>query len=520
MGEIKKIFFFLDFSNVVGGSNKVLLTQAYIMKQRGYQVRMVIPVQEGMKPIEECNEICKRYGLEIIEASYTVATCIENIDILKALGDYKEIVRLLEMDRPDLIHSAQLNIAVEFAARELKIPHLMNIYQVDKEAFNLNWMEIFPQYHSADSCLFSERWSKGLGIPSRCIRVAYEADGYNIEKTEKKDYITIITIGVFCEHKNQLEILKFILRCKDVGKNAKIIFLGSNQNRYGEKCREFVERHELEDYVKFEGFVLNIEDYFREADLFILASTVESYPGVIVESMSNRVPIISTPVAGVPELLSDEKNGFLTRGYEANDLYEAFLRYLLLQDKGEISQIVENAYSTYLENHTYDAVGIKLDGYYQWIEEDYHNKNISYLTADVIEQKFQNIFMNKEFGAVSPEVRSLTWFLVHVFSEIEQKDNKKAIIWGAGLWGSRILEWIHAWNGNIEFAGFVDMEKRGTYHGYPILEKREDAIKECGTVFIALKNTKAILEIMQHLEEYGMVRNKDYFLSCNAPIRI
>ena len=64
------------------------------------------------------------------------------------------------------------------------------------------------------------------------------------------------------------------------------------------------------------------------------------------------------------------------------------------------------------------------------------------------------------------------------------------------------------------------MEKRGTYHGYPILEKWEDAIKECGTVFVALKNTKAILEIMQYLEEYGMVRNKDYFLSCNAPIRI
>ncbi len=520
MSQIRKIFFFLDFSNMVGGSNKVLLTQAYIMRQRGYQVRMVIPVQEDVKPIEECDEICRKYGLEIIEACYTVATCLENIDILKALGDYKEIVRLLEIDRPDLIHSAQLNIAVEFAARELRIPHLMNIYPVDEEEFNLNWMKIFPQYHSADSCLFSRRWSDGLGIPSRCIRVAYEADGYNIKKTEKKDYITIITIGVFWEHKNQLEILKFILRCKNDGKNVKIIFLGANQNTYGEKCREFVERHELEDCVKFEGVALNIEDYFRKADLFILASTVESYPGVIVESMSNRVPIISTPVAGVPELLSDEKNGFLTRGYEANDLYEAFLRYLLLQDKGEISQIVENAYSTYLENHTYDAVGIKLDDYYRWIEEDYHSKNISYLTADVIEQKFQKIFRNKEFGAVSLEVRNLTWFLVHAFSEIERKDNKKIVIWGAGLWGSRILEWIHVWNGNIEFVGFVDMEKRGTYHGYPILEKWEDAIKECGTVFVALKNTKAILEIMQYLEEYGMVRNKDYFLSCNAPIRI
>ena len=159
MSQIRKIFFFLDFSNMVGGSNKVLLTQAYIMRQRGYQVRMVIPVQEDVKPIEECDEICRKYGLEIIEACYTVATCLENIDILKALGDYKEIVRLLEIDRPDLIHSEQLNIAVEFAARELRIPHLMNIYPVDEEEFNLNWMKIFPQYHSADSCLFSRRWS-------------------------------------------------------------------------------------------------------------------------------------------------------------------------------------------------------------------------------------------------------------------------------------------------------------------------------------------------------------------------
>ena len=57
MSQIRKIFFFLDFSNMVGGSNKVLLTQAYIMRQRGYQVRMVIPVQEDVKPIEECDEI-------------------------------------------------------------------------------------------------------------------------------------------------------------------------------------------------------------------------------------------------------------------------------------------------------------------------------------------------------------------------------------------------------------------------------------------------------------------------------
>lgn len=520
MREIKKIFFFLDFSNVLGGSNKVLLTQAYIMRQRGYQVRMAIPVQEGVEPVKECSEICKRYGLETIKVRYTVATCLENIDILKALEDYKEIVRLLNMDRPDLIHSAQLNIAVEFAARELKIPHLMNIYQVDEEAFNLNWMKIFPQYHSADSCLFSRRWSDGLGIPSRCIRVAYEPDKYNVKKTETKDYITIITIGAFCERKNQLEILKFILYCKNAGKNVKIIFLGVNKNTYGEKCREFVKRHGLVEYVRFEGFVLNIEEYLNEADLFIFASTVESFPGVIIESMANRVPIISTPVAGVPELLLNEKNGFLTNGYDADDIREAFLRYLSFREIGRIGWIVENAYGTYLENHTYAAVGKQLDDYYGWIAEDYYNENTSYLTAETVRQKLQNVFSDNDLKLISPEAKSVAWFFIHVFPEIEQKNNKKVVIWGAGLWGGRVLEWIHVWKGDIELAGFIDIEKRGTYLGYPILEEQEDVIAECGTVFIAVNNSNAILEIMSYLEERGKVRNTDFFLSCNAPVRI
>ena len=310
------------------------------------------------------------------------------------------------------------------------------------------------------------------------------------------------------------------MQCKNAGKGVKIIFLGVNQNTYGEKCREFVERHELAEYVRFEGFVLNIENYFNKADLLILASTVESYPGVIIESMANRVPIISTPVAGVPELLLNEKNGFLTNGYEADDIWEAFLRYLSYQEMGRVERIVENAYGTYLQNHTYAAVGKQLDDYYRWIVEDYYNKTPSYLTAEAVKQKLQSILSDKNLGAISPGAKSLAWFFVHAFPKIEQKDNKKAVIWGAGLWGGRVLEWIHAWRGNIKLAGFIDMEKQGTYLGYPILEKWENVIEECGTVFIAMNNANAILEIMSYLDGHGKVRNKDYFLSCNLPVRI
>lgn len=520
MSRLKNIIYFLDFANAVGGSNKVLLTQAYIMKHRGYGVRMVIPYQEGKEPLEEIYEICKRYGLETVKAHYTVATCMENIDILKALRDYKEIIGLLTVDRPDIIHSAQLNIAVEFAARDLRIPHLMNIYQVDEQAFRLNWMGVYPQYHSADSCLFAERWGKGLGIPSRCIRVAYETDTSNVIRKRKKDYISVVSIGIFCEHKNQLEIIKFALRCRASEKKVKLIFLGADNNEYGEKCKEFVMHYELSEYVKFEGFVLNIEDYLKEADLFILASKVESYPGVIVESMANRVPIISTPVAGVPELLLNEKNGFLSKGYEANEIYEAFLKYLDFLEKGQIDQIVENAYTTYLDNHTYAVVGNQIEDYYRWIIKDYCSKETSCLTADEIQKIFQKMIVNKNLGRIESQTKNLIWFFHHVFSAIGQKDNKKIIIWGAGLWGSRILEWIHAWMGSAECEGFIDLNKHGMYLGYPILENTEDAIEESGTIIIAMRDAKTVLEIMEYLEKHSKVRNKDYFLTCNAPIRI
>ncbi len=517
---LKNIVYFLDFADVVGGSNKVLLTQAYIMKQRGYRVRMVIPGREGKKPLEELYEICERYGLETVTAHYTVATCMENIDILKALGDYKEIVGLLAADRPDIVHSAQLNIAAELAARDLGIPHLMNIYQVDEEAFYLDWLGVYPRYHSADSYLFARRWGKGLEIPSRCIRVAYEGDESNGSTRRIKDHITVLSIGVFCEHKNQLEILKFVLQCKNSGRKVKLIFLGADDNAYGKKCREFVKQNELSEEVTFEGFVLNIEDYFREADLFILASKVESYPGVIVESMANKIPIISTPVAGVPELLVNKENGFLSKGYKACDLCEAFWTYMDFREKDRMAQIVENAYTTYLDNHTYAVVGDQLDDYYRWIIKDHSSKKTPCLTAGEIENIFQKTIVDRNLGDIEPQTKNLIWFLYHAFSAIEQKDNKKMIIWGAGLWGSRVLEWVHAWKGNIEFAGFIDLNKQGTHLGYSILEKTEDAIEESGTIIVAMRDIETILEIMHCLDMHKKVRNKDYFLTCNAPIRI
>lgn len=514
-----RILYFLDFPFNIGGSNKVLLTQAFIMKQKGFQVKVVIPNDENGQYDNEYDVLCGSYGLDMTTEHYQISTCIEAIDILTVFRDYEGILQLIKSYNPDLIHSTQLNITVELAARKLGIPHLMNVYQIEKQSFSLDWLEICPQYHSADSILMSERWKRGLRIPSRCIRVAYKSKENIFRNNERTDktLLHIVSIGVVYENKNQLEIIKFVLKCKENGYNVKLTILGDCRSTYADMCKKFVKENGLSDSIMFAGFVSKVENYLREADLFVLASKVESYPGVVVESMANRIPIISTPVAGVPELLKDEENGFLTDGYEAKDIFQAFLRYVEFWETKKITKLVENAYNTYLVNHTYEAVGEQLNNYYQWIVKDYNSKKNSGLTYKDIESRINVFIDEKKIDRGNQFCMRNIWFLYHIYPILE---SKRIMIWGAGFWGAIALEWLVPLQEEIEFTGFIDSNKKGEYLGYPIAPNKSDVIMESEVILVAVADSKAMLEIMSCLEKHSKERNKDYFLLYNFPIRI
>jgi glycosyltransferase involved in cell wall biosynthesis len=517
--QLKKIIYFLDFPFCIGGSNKVLLTQAYIMSQRGYKVVVVIPNDENGMHTPEYDKICQSYGLCTKTTKYSISASMEGIDIVDVWEHYEEIFQLLRKEKADLIHSTQINITVELASRELKIPHIMNIYQTDLETFNIKWMNVYPSYHSADSQLFSNRWGQGLGIPSRCIRVAYENNCKKIFNKIEHKTLKILSIGILTERKNQLEIIKFILLCKKNHIQVSLTILGNSNTPYGKLCKDFVRINDLEDYVFFPGFISNIEEYFAQADLMILASKVESYPGVIVESMANKVPVLSTPVAGVPELLEDEYNGFLTKGFYSDDIYKSFMYYLIYKNNGEIENIINQAYKTYLQYHSYKAVGDELEEYYNWILGNYLNKS-NHISIENLERIFKIFAKEKTLDCMSFYTKKNIWFLYHLSKEINQKENKKIGIWGAGNFGEIALEWIEILGYINCFIGFIDTYKEGEYLDYPIVRPDKRIIETCDIILLAIGDENNCIKIMRYLEGFGKKRNKDYFMVVNAPIRI
>lgn len=51
----------------------------------------------------------------------------------------------------------------------------------------------------------------------------------------------------------------------------------------------------------------------------------EGYPGIIIEAMSLGIPTISTPIGGIPELITDGRNGLIIQPHDAEALRQAML---------------------------------------------------------------------------------------------------------------------------------------------------------------------------------------------------
>lgn len=105
----------------------------------------------------------------------------------------------------------------------------------------------------------------------------------------------------------------------------------------------------LEKCVNFDGikpFEYTMEQY-NNADIFILPCVIakdgsrDIIPNVLIEAMAMKLPVISTPVTGVPEIVDNEKNGILVPPNDERKLAEAIVG--LIGNSNLRVQLGENA---------------------------------------------------------------------------------------------------------------------------------------------------------------------------------
>src|SRR5690606_6903510 len=96
--------------------------------------------------------------------------------------------------------------------------------------------------------------------------------------------------------------------------------------------------------------------YIVNSDFFILPSRSESYPLIIGEAMGLGLPIISTNVGGIAEMIEHEGDGYLVN-FDEEEIYEAMKRFLTEPELVQkIKEGAKNARAKFNAQKIYDEV--------------------------------------------------------------------------------------------------------------------------------------------------------------------
>lgn len=151
-------------------------------------------------------------------------------------------------------------------------------------------------------------------------------------------------VGRLVEIKNIPLLLDGLKYVKGVNSRFICNIIGDGEER--ESIEVLIKNLDLSDNVKLLGYKDNIQEYMLESDALILTSKMEGIPITIIEAFANKIPVVSSAVGGVLEIVENNKTGVL---YSLDDKFK-FYNILLEFVNGEYkySDIVENAYDEYL----------------------------------------------------------------------------------------------------------------------------------------------------------------------------
>ena len=112
--------------------------------------------------------------------------------------------------------------------------------------------------------------------------------------------------------------------------------------------KAFVKEHNLSDCVIFHGKKTSAEvaEAYQNADFFVLFSNFENLPCVIVEAFARGVPVLSTAVGGIAEIVSPERGILIPQGDE-NALVQGMNQMLDHSSEYDRESIREYAIKTF-----------------------------------------------------------------------------------------------------------------------------------------------------------------------------
>jgi sugar transferase (PEP-CTERM/EpsH1 system associated) len=267
------------------------------------------------------------------------------------LGTHKRLFKLLRQMRPEVLHTYNLG-TIEYHAtallagvpvrvhaehgRDASDPHGVN------RKHNLLRRLLVPaidRYVPVSRDL--ERWLRGVvGIPQAKVQLIdngvdterfHPATDAAAEPWNAPGVFVIGTVGRLQDVKDQACLIDaFVLlraMLPEQRDRLRLVLVGDGPLR--ERLSQKIAGAGLQDCAWLPGPRSDVDVVMRSFSLFALSSIAEGTPVTMLEAMASGLPVVSTAVGGIPDLVADGASGALVPAGDPQRLAEALAAYVL-----------------------------------------------------------------------------------------------------------------------------------------------------------------------------------------------
>ena len=169
----------------------------------------------------------------------------------------------------------------------------------------------------------------------------------------------LVCVGRLCAEKGQLLLLQAVRRLKDEGVTCELVLAGDGELR--QAVESLAAELGIDSQIRITGWITTqqVREEILQSRALVLPSLAEGLPVVLMEAMSLGRPVVSTYVAGVPELVLDGECGWLAPAGDVGALAQT-LRECLNSTPERLLAMGLAAHERAISRHDIDALASHL----------------------------------------------------------------------------------------------------------------------------------------------------------------
>ena len=369
MSSKKKILIIINSLVVGGGENQVANVMRLLSDRFEFHVITVLPND----PVFVRNNV----DTDVV----TIHPLNSGKSLIHFPAVFFKMLSLTKKIKPDLIHGVlfQANILARMMKAFTGIRTVNSVYDVSEEpAFNLRMLKLTN--NKADRIFFDNTAGKKNYVAKKMMRedqVIYTPNGIGpiadpvfneklkqelLKRINFKEgeslWLNVSRLAVQKDHRTLIEAFDLL-----IGKFPANKLLLVGHGPLEQEIKDLITEKGLKDHIFFMGRINDVYTLCKMCGQYVCSSAWEGMPIIIMQAMLYKLPVVSTDVGAIPDLIENNITGYLCERRNPQALSKA-MECMITAKEEEKENIREAAYKKITEEFSFERLKENWDNNY------------------------------------------------------------------------------------------------------------------------------------------------------------